>query len=142
MAEILSKRTPLKVKQAQEGDILQAGTVYIAPPNLHLVVSSDGVVSLLSTEKVNYSRPSGNVLFKSVAASFRERAIAVVLTGRDGDGAAGVEEIKKMGGKVIAQDEASCEAFSMPDSAIKTGDVDFILPLNAIAPTLLNLVNN
>jgi two-component system chemotaxis response regulator CheB len=140
MAEILNKHTLLYVKQAEAGDILCCGTVYIAPPDLHLLVNSDGTLDLSKSEKVRHVRPSGDVLFKSVAASFKERAIAVVLTGMDSDGAAGVQAIKAMGGTVIAQDEASCEFFGMPGAAIKTGSVDFILPLEAIAPMLIRLV--
>jgi two-component system chemotaxis response regulator CheB len=81
MAEILNKRTCLYVKQAQAGDILYPATVYIAPPNLHLVISKDETLYLSNTEKVCFVRPSGDVLFKSLAASFQKRAIAVVLTG-------------------------------------------------------------
>jgi two-component system, chemotaxis family, protein-glutamate methylesterase/glutaminase len=84
---------------------------------------------------------AADVLFKSAAISFQEGVIAVVLTGKDGDGAAGVQAVKEMGGTVIAQDRASSEFFDMPDAAIRTGVVDYILPLDAIAATLLNLVS-
>ncbi len=140
LAEILSKRTAMAVKQAQAGDKLNPGTVYIAPPNQHLVVNPDATLSLSDAAKERFVRPAADVLFRTAAASFQERAIAVVLTGMDSDGAAGVEAIKNMGGTVIAQDEASSEYFSMPKAAIKTGVVDFILPLDAIALTLQNLV--
>ena len=140
LADILNRRTLMVVKQAEAEDLLEAGTVYIAPPNYHLLVSADGMLSLSDSAKVRFVRPAGDVLFKSVAASFQERAIAVVLTGMDGDGADGVKAIKNMGGTVIAQDEASSDFFSMPNAAIKTGDVDLILPLDAIAPALLKLV--
>ncbi|WP_414624870.1 chemotaxis protein CheB [Calothrix sp. CCY 0018] len=140
MAEILDKRSPLSVKQAQAGDKLYPGKVYIAPPDLHLLVNLDGCLSLSHSEKVRFVRPSGDVLFKSVAASFKEKCIAVVLTGMDGDGAAGVQEIKKNGGIIIAQDQATCKYFSMPNSAIQTGDVDFIMPLESIARCLMYLI--
>jgi two-component system chemotaxis response regulator CheB len=81
MAEILSRRTVLKVIQASEGDKLTPGTVYIAPPNNHLLVNGDGKVSLSQSEMVHFLRPSADLLFESVAASYQERAIAVVLTG-------------------------------------------------------------
>ena len=141
LAEILSRRTALLVKQAEAGDFLCPGTVYIAPPNQHLLVNPNGSLELSNTEKVRHVRPAADVLFQSVADGFQEKAIAVVLTGMDGDGAMGIQAIKKMGGMVIAQDEATSQFFSMPNAAIKTGDVDFILPLDAIASTLLNLVN-
>ena len=87
-----------------------------------------------------FVRPSGDLLFESVAASFKDRAIAVVLTGTGSDGAMGVQAIKKMGGTVIAQDEGSSEFFGMPAAAIKTKTVDFILPINEIAGALVTLV--
>ena len=140
MAEILSRRTPLKVVQAQQGDELTSGTVYIAPPNNHLLVNSDGTASLSQSEMVHFLRPSADLLFESVAASYKERAIAVVLTGTGSDGAMGVEAIKKMGGTVIVQDDKSAEFTGMPSSAIKTGNVDFILPLTEISSALITLV--
>jgi two-component system, chemotaxis family, protein-glutamate methylesterase/glutaminase len=141
LAQILSRRCPMIVKEAQTGDKLEPGTVYIAPPDQHLLINLDGTLSLSHTQKVRFVRPAADVLFKSAAISFQEGVIAVVLTGKDGDGAAGVQAVKEMGGTVIAQDRASSEFFDMPDAAIRTGVVDYILPLDAIAATLLNLVS-
>lgn len=140
MADILSRRTSLQVKQAQEGDRLELGMVYIAPPNRHLLVNTDKSLSLTQTELVHFVRPSADLLFDSVAASHKERAIAVVLTGTGNDGSMGVKAINKMGGTVIAQNEATAQFFGMPSAAIKTGVVDFILPLADIAPALISLV--
>ncbi|WP_337906929.1 chemotaxis protein CheB [Iningainema tapete] len=91
---------------------------------------------------VRHVRPAGDVLFQSAAASYQQRAIAVVLTGMDMDGSNGVKIIKQMGGTVIAQNEETSKFPAMPKAAIDTGVVDFILPLNANAPTLLKLVQN
>ena len=140
MAEILGRRTPLKVIQAKQGDKLIPGVVYIAPPNNHLLVNSDGTASLSQSEMVHFLRPSADLLFESVAASYKERNIAVVLTGTGSDGAMGVEAIKKMGGTVIVQDDKSAEFPGMPSSAIKTVDVDFVLPLAEISSALITLV--
>jgi two-component system chemotaxis response regulator CheB len=140
MADILSRRTPLRVKQAEEGELISPATVYIAPPNRHLLVNQDGTLSLTQSELVHFLRPSADLLFESVAASYRERAIAVVLTGTGSDGAMGVKAIKKMGGTVIAQDEATAEFFGMPSAAIQSGSVDFVLPLDEIATALVTLV--
>ena len=140
MATILSRRTPLQVKQAEEGEHVVAATVYIAPPNRHLLVNPDGTLSLSQSELVHFVRPSADLLFESVAASYRERAIAVVLTGTGSDGVMGVQAIKKMGGTVIAQDEATAEFFGMPSAAIQSGSVDFVLPLDEIAAALIALV--
>lgn len=140
MAEILSRRTSLRVKHAEDGELLESGTVYIAVPNKHLLVNPNGTLSLSDTPKVNFVRPAADTMFASVAAHFQGRAFAVVLTGGESDGGLGVIAIKKSGGIVIAQDEASCECFSMPQSAIKTGTVDFVVPLDAIADRLISLV--
>lgn len=140
MADILSRRTPLRVKQAEEGEHLNLATVYIAPPNRHLLVNPDGTLSLSQSELVHFVRPSADLLFESVAASYRERAIAVVLTGTGSDGAMGIQAIKKMGGTVIAQDETTAEFFGMPGAAIHSGSVDFVLPLNEIPAALVTLV--
>jgi two-component system, chemotaxis family, protein-glutamate methylesterase/glutaminase len=140
MADILSRHTPLRVKQAEEGEPVVPGIVFIAPPNKHLLVDPGGRLSLSDSELVHFVRPSADLLFESVAGSFRDRAIAVVLTGTGSDGAMGVRAIKKVGGTVIAQDQATAEFFGMPGGAIQTGEVDFILPLKEIAPALVTLV--
>jgi two-component system chemotaxis response regulator CheB len=141
MADILSRRTALKVKEAKEGDRLNPGTGYIAPSNRHLLVNPDGTLSLSQSELVHFVRPSADLLFESVAASYKERAIAVVLSGTGSDGSMGVKAIKKMGGTVIVQDEKSSQFFGMPGAALQTGSVDFILPLDEIPSALLTLVS-
>lgn len=140
MAQLLGRRTALPVKQADEGDRLTPGTVYIAPPDRHLLVNPDGTLSLSRSELVHFVRPSADLLFESAAASYKERAIAVVLTGTGSDGSMGVLAIKRMGGIVIAQDEKSSMFFGMPGAAIHSGGVDFILPLDEIASRLVTLV--
>ena len=142
LAEILNRRTHLQVKQAHTGDTLCPSCVFIAPPNHHLSVAEGGRLKLSSSaaEKVHYARPSAEPLFASVAAVYQKQAIAVVLTGGDGDGSFGVQIIKQQGGTVLAQDRPTSQDFSMPETSIQTGDVDFILPLNKIAPKLIELV--
>lgn len=140
MAEILGRRTRLDVVQAAEGDRIRPRTVFIAPPDRHLLVNPDGTLSLSHSELVHFVRPSADLLFESVAASYRERAIAVVLTGTGSDGSLGVGAIKKMGGTVIAQDQESAEFFGMPAAAIKSGHADFILRLDEIPSALMTLV--
>src|SRR5262250_766523 len=140
MADILSRRIQMEIKQAAHGDTLQPGRVFVAPPDRHLIVEKDGSLSLSKAELVHFVRPSADLLFESVAGSFRERAIAVVLTGTGSDGSMGVQGIKKMGGTVLAQDEGSSEFFGMPNAAIQTGCVDFVLSLSEISPALITLV--
>lgn len=140
MAEILGRRTTLHVKEAEEGETIASGNIYIAPPNKHLLVSRGGVLSLTTSELVHFVRPSADLMFESVAACYRESAIAVVLSGSGSDGASGIRSIKQMGGTTIAQDEKTSEHFGMPGSAIHTGSVDFVLALDEIAPALAQLV--
>jgi two-component system, chemotaxis family, protein-glutamate methylesterase/glutaminase len=141
MAEILGRRTSLLVKEAREGDPLERGCALIAPPNRHLLVNPDRTVSLSQSELVHFVRPSADLLFESTATAYKERAIAVVLSGTGNDGAMGVKAIKKMGGTVIVQDEKTSQFFGMPEAAQQTGLVDFILPLSEIAPALRTLVS-
>ena len=139
MADILNRRTAVAVKQAEEGDGLRAGRAYVAPPNRHLLVNPDRTLSLTQTQLVHFVRPSADLLFESTAASFKERAIAVVLSGSGRDGAMGVKAIKKMGGTVIVQDANDAEFAGMPQAAVATGFADFVLPLDEIAPALQKL---
>ena|SRR5438552_2474748 len=139
MADILSRRTALPVKEAAEGDELRAGRAYVAPPNRHLLVNPDRTLSLTQTQLVHFVRPSADLLFESTAASFKERAIAVVLSGSGSDGSMGVKAIKKMGGTVIVQDAKNAEFTGMPEAALATGMADFVLPLAEIAPALQKL---
>lgn len=140
MAEILSRRTKLNVKQAQDGDQLSPGTVYIAPPDNHLLVLADGVLALRHTQKIHFLRPSADVLFESVASSFMSRSIGVVLSGTGSDASAGLTAIKNAGGITIAEDYKTAEFPGMPESAWHTGLVDFILPLSKIGAKLIELV--
>jgi two-component system chemotaxis response regulator CheB len=140
MAALLDRRSALRTTEAREGEHLEPGRIYIAPPNRHLLVNPDGTLSLSQSDLVHFLRPSADLLFESVAASYRERVVAVVLTGSGSDGAMGVEAVKKMGGTVIAQDQDSSEFFGMPHSAINTGCVDVVLPLDEIPQALVQLV--
>ncbi len=138
MAEILSRRTTLKVKEAEEGERLAKATVYIAKPDRHLLVNFDGTLSLSSSERVHFLRPSADLPFESVAASYKDRAIAVVLSGTGSDGSMGAQTIKKTGGTLIVQEDP--EFGGMPSAAMNATEVDFILPLEEIAPALVTLV--
>ena len=130
----------MPVVHGEEGMLLEPDHVFLAPPDRHMLIKRRGTLTLTDSELVNFVRPSADLLFESVAAAYGDRAIAVVLTGSGHDGALGVTAIKQRGGTVVAQDEASSEFFGMPSAAIKTGAVDFVLPLEEIAPTLTTLV--
>lgn len=140
MADILRRQTGLEVVQASEGQRIVPGSVYIAPPDRHLLVNPDGTLSLSQSELVHFVRPSADLLFESVAACYKDRAIAVVLSGTGSDGSMGTRAIKKMGGTVIVQDQKSAEFSGMPQAAINAGSADFVLPLDEIASALVTLV--
>jgi two-component system, chemotaxis family, protein-glutamate methylesterase/glutaminase len=140
LSQILARATALPVKQAEDGEVLAVGAVYVAPPNAHLVVDPDLHVTLAATPPVHYVRPSADVLFASLAKATGCHAIAVVLSGTGRDGALGVRALAAAGGHVIVQDEASSAFFGMPAAAIDTGAVDQVLPLAEIPKALLAAV--
>ncbi|MFB3763731.1 MAG: chemotaxis protein CheB [Methanotrichaceae archaeon] len=138
LARILSQHTSLKVKEAEDGERFTRGTIYTARRDKHLMVNPDGTLSLATLDKVQFTRPAADVLFVTMATSYKDRAIAVILTGAGQDGAIGSLVIKRLGGKVIVQEDPNVP--SMPEAAIRIDDVDFIKPLAEIAPIITNLV--
>jgi two-component system, chemotaxis family, protein-glutamate methylesterase/glutaminase len=140
LARTLGRQTALSVVDAEDGMAPQPGTVYLAPPDQHLLIEPDGTLTLSSAERHQFARPAADLLFASTAARHRERAIGVVLTGKQQDGAAGAWAIKARGGRVLAQEPATCEAPEMPAATIRSGCVDFILTLEQIADVLVTLV--
>jgi two-component system chemotaxis response regulator CheB len=138
IATLLGRSTQLKVKQAEHGEILLPGVVYTAPPDEHLLVGP-GKIQLAHSQLVHFSRPSIDLLFESVAGTYGSRSIGVVLSGSGRDGAAGARTIKEAGGITIAQLPETAEFRHMPEAAIETGCIDFILPLGEIAGKLAGL---
>lgn len=138
LAEVLSKHSFMEVKTAEEGMRLARATIYTAVPNKHLMVNSDGTISLASFERVQFVRPAADVLFVTLAISCKNKAVAVILSGAGKDGAIGTLAIKRAGGKVIVQEDPDVP--SMPEAAIRIDDVDFVLPMAKIAPCLVKLV--
>jgi two-component system chemotaxis response regulator CheB len=136
LVEILGRRTSMVVRQAGNGDHIELGVVYVAPPNSHLTVDRDGTIGLSQLPPVHFVRPSADLLFESLATNFRARAIGVVLTGMGNDGTDGAQAIKLCGGTVLVQDQSSSEFFGMPGAAIKAGLVEHVLPLAQIAGAL------
>ncbi len=138
LAELLVKKTALRVQQARDGECVLPGTVYIAPPDLHLL-AEPGSMRLLRTPDVHHHRPSIDLLFESVAVNQGGRAIGVVLSGSGTDGAVGLKAIKHAGGTTMTEDPSKAEFNSMPYAAVATGCVDFVLPLSKIGVTLSQL---
>jgi two-component system chemotaxis response regulator CheB len=140
IADVLGRRTKLPVRLARHGERARAGTIYVAPPDHHLLVGKAGMLSLSSSELVHFVRPSADLLFESVAGSYGPAAIACVLTGSGSDGAMGVSAIKARGGTVLAQDPELADFRGMPEAAVTSGAVDYILPLEEIAGVISGLV--
>jgi two-component system chemotaxis response regulator CheB len=138
MADLLGRSVQLRVKQAEHGEIMLPGTVYLAPPDEHLLVGP-GKIQLAHSQLVHFSRPSIDLLFESVAGTYGSRSIAVVLSGGGKDGATGIRAIKEAGGVTLAQSPDSAEFRHLPDTVIETGCVDFIVPLEKMGARLLKL---
>lgn len=137
LVEWLQTTTPLKVKVAEQGEVLKPGVVFVAPTGKHLEVSMAETIRLTTDPLVEGHRPSGEKLFASVASVYGKKAIGVILTGMGGDGSASLGLIKKAGGLTIAQDEKSCVVFGMPKEAIAKGSTSVVLPLAEIAPAII-----
>lgn len=138
-AHWLGNVTPLKVAIAQEGDRVTPGRVLIAPDDLHMIVTMEGLVRLERSELISGRRPSATRLFESVAKAYGPAALGIVLTGMGDDGADGLAVLRKAGGRVIAQNEESCVVFGMPKVAIERGLVEQVLAPDDIAGLLHSL---
>ena len=134
----LDREVALRVRRAQDGDLLERGVVLFAPEDYHLLVNEDGTVRLNKALPIAGHRPSAELLFKSVATSCGRRAIGVILTGMGSDGAAGLKWLRERGGHTIAQNEASSIIFGMPRAAIEQEAAEVVLSLEAISPQLMN----
>lgn len=142
LAEVLARRTELTVKLARDQESVEPGTVYLAPPDRHLLVDPEGTIALSDGELVHFVRPSADLLFESVAGAYGPRAIACVITGTGKDGAMGVQAVKSRGGTVIAEDPGSARFPGMPAAAVETGAVDFVLRIDEIAAAIRGLVED
>ncbi len=139
LPQLLGARTALPVLHPQDGQALEPGTIYVAPPDLHMTFTADRV-RLGRGAKENHARPAIDPLFRSTALAWGERAIGVILTGELDDGTAGLAAIKQCGGTAIVQDPATAVEPSMPVSALASVAVDHRLPLARIPAALLQLV--
>ncbi|HEY8936523.1 MAG TPA: chemotaxis protein CheB [Cyclobacteriaceae bacterium] len=139
---ILDKTCKLKIKEADEKEKIEKGTVYIAPPNYHLLIEKDNSFSLSVDKRVSYARPSIDVLFETAAIAYKNELIGVILTGANRDGTNGLKAIKEMGGLTIVQDPQTADAREMPASAIREVQVDYILPLEGLKEVLIKLAIN
>lgn len=132
LVECLEKLCPLMVEEAEQKEPVMPGHLYVAPADYHLLVERDATFSLSVDARVNYSRPSIDVLFESAADVWGPVLVGIILTGASSDGARGITAVKKRGGLTIAQDPAGAASAVMPQAAIDTGHVDRILSLDEI----------
>ena len=137
LEEVLQSKAAIKIKQADEKEKIESGCVYIAPPDYHLLVEADGTFSLSYEEPVSYSRPSIDVLFESAAPVYKQALIAVILTGANGDGTAGMRTIKANGGLTIAQNPEEALFRMMPGNAIAAKVIDHVWTVKEIADFLI-----
>lgn len=135
---LLQRHVERPVSEPEDKETIQHKHIYIAPADYHLLVEN-GHFSLSVEERVNFARPSIDILFESVADAYRERAIGVVLTGANVDGAAGLAAIKARGGVAIVQDPRTAARGTMPEAAIGATVTDAVLPLEEIASFLYGL---
>jgi two-component system chemotaxis response regulator CheB len=145
LANSLNNKSPLEVKEAQDGDLIIPGRILIAPggKQMKVVAGQDGLsrkIKITDDPPENSCRPSVDYLFRSIAQHYVGRATGVIMTGMGSDGSKGLALMKKNGSHVIAQDEASCTVFGMPKAPIESGIVDVVAPLDRIADEILKTV--
>ena len=138
LTELLQDATDLKVCEVEDKEPLTPGTVHIAPANYHVLIDA-GYLSLTLEEPVRFSRPSIDVMLSSAADTYGSAAIGVVLTGANEDGARGLSDIVKRGGRALVQDPRTAEIPIMPDAALKAVPSAEVLTLEALAPRLIEL---
>lgn len=137
--ELLNAKSKLTIKEADEKEKIKEGNIYIAPANYHLLIERNKSFSLTIDERVNYARPSIDVLFESASDAYGDKLIGIILTGSSNDGAKGIKYIKENGGMAIAQDPETADSPHMPKSAIEATKPDYVLPLENIVELLIKI---
>lgn len=138
LARFLQEHTRLRVCEVEDKQPIEAGRLFIAPANYHMLVEQ-GHFSLSTEAPVRYSRPSIDVALTSAADAYRHRSVGVVLTGANADGAEGLRRVANSGGMAVIQDPATAEMTAMPLAALRAVPTARVLPLDRIAPFLADL---
>jgi two-component system chemotaxis response regulator CheB len=141
LAELFSSKTPIPVKEVEDKDVAEPGTVYVAPADYHLLIEKNHEFSLDISEKVNFSRPSLDVTFESAAEVYGPSLVGVVLSGANADGSNGLRAVKQRGGLIIAQRPETAQVAYMPQQAILNNTIDFVFNVNELA-TFINSFQN
>ena len=139
LVEIYEKRCALPIREADDKEPIEPGTIYFAPPDYHMLVERNRQIALSTEEPVHFSRPSVDVLFESAADAFGSRLLGVILTGANEDGAAGLHAIHRAGGVTVVQQPDSAKVPLMVVSALQRNPADFVLSLPEIAELLKGL---
>jgi two-component system chemotaxis response regulator CheB len=142
LEEVLQAKSKIKIKQADEKEKIENSIIYFAPADYHLLIEKDRTLSLSCDDRVNYSRPSIDVLFETAAPVYLEKLLAIILTGSNSDGAEGIKMVKAAGGTTIAENPATAQYPVMPKAAIDTGCIQYILSIEKIKDFLLSIDNN
>ena len=140
LENLIAHKTLYAVKEVEDKDAIIPGTIYIAPPDYHLLIENKDTFSLDSTEKIHFSRPSIDVTFESVAEIFTNRVMGILLSGANADGAAGLACIKEMGGHTLVQSPESAEMSIMPQQAINRNIVDRIVEPTQISEEIVRFI--
>lgn len=140
LPELLSSRTKLRVKEVDEKEPLNAGTIYIAPSDYHLLIEQDRTFSLDYSEKINYSRPAIDVTFQTAAEVYKEKLACLLLSGSNSDGVNGLKTVKLWGGTALIQDPKTAQVAYMPAQAQANVKIDSVLSIEDIAE-FINLLS-
>jgi two-component system, chemotaxis family, protein-glutamate methylesterase/glutaminase len=136
LPQLFAKKCRRPVKEAEDKEVLVNGTVYLAPPDYHLMVEPDRSLSLSRDEPLHYSRPSIDMLFESAALAYRDRLLGIILTGASKDGAEGLKQVRECGGQAWIQQPEEAIARIMPDAAVSIAGYDQLLTLEKISKNL------
>ena len=139
LTDLLATRTQLKVKEAEDKDTIDAGTIYIAPSNYHLLVEKNRTLSLDYSEKINYSRPCIDATFQTAADAFGKNLVCVLLSGSNADGVEGLLAVKEAQGITAVQDPETCEVAYMPKQALLRVAIDHVIDGKRLAAFIKSL---
>ena len=138
LAEVFGAKCALPVREAEDKEPVQPGTIYFAPPDYHLLVDRGPAFALSSDEPVHFSRPSIDVLFDSAADIYGERLLGLILTGANQDGAEGLAAVGRAGGRTVVQEPGGAAVPFLPEAALQQGPVDFVLSLTQLQELFAN----
>lgn len=141
LEELIKLKSVIEVKPVEDKVPLLPGFIYIAPSNYHLLFEKNNLLSLDTSEKINYSRPSIDVSFESAAEVYKNQLIGILLSGSNADGTQGLKAIQKEGGTIVVQDPESADMPFMPTNAIRNTTPDFVLNIQEIVQFILSIGN-